>query len=104
LTQPRGVEQSKSPTFYEQLCCQFFPLNIQAQTLIVFLQKNTKPNWCQFNQYFSYESALRCFSPITVWLCNFLSIEYWKETAGKILMKLTPLGREKQFYSNLLRA
>ena len=38
---------------------------------------------------FSYKSALRSFSLISVWLCNFLAKEYCAKIGSKMLMKLT---------------
>jgi hypothetical protein len=39
---------------------------------------------------FSYQSSLRTFYVLTIWVCNFLSNEFGAKAACKILVKLTP--------------
>ncbi len=43
-------------------------------------------SWCQFHQYFraafSYESFLRGFYVLTIWVCNFLAKEFWHKSCS----------------------
>jgi hypothetical protein len=40
----------------------------------------------------SYQSCLRTFNVLTIWVCNFLEKGFWHKDAHKMLVKLT-LGR-----------
>jgi hypothetical protein len=38
----------------------------------------------------SYQSCLRTFNVLTIWVCNFLAKGFWHKAAHKMLVKLTP--------------
>jgi len=41
-------------------------------------------SWCQFNQHFTrsflYKSILQSFSPLTIWVCIFLTKWFWQKS------------------------
>ncbi len=76
----------------------FFPLLKNLSTFDVFsLSPENKTFYRSLVNFINIllvrllcESALRNFSLITVWLCNFLVQKYWRKAACKMLIKFTP--------------